>query len=148
MHSFLSQTSEYALRAMAWLANESPNAPVCATDLSEGSGVPLHYLSKVLRRLVLAGLLVSRKGFGGGFTLARPPSEIAFSDILKATDAYPSLNRCSFGWGTCNIEHPCPLHGSVAALRENFQHWADTTTLLDTVGKMSVGDIKKLHGEV
>ena len=133
---------------MVWLANESPDAPVCAKDLSQGSGVPLHYLSKVLRRLVLEGLLVSRKGLGGGFTLARPPSEIAFSDILKATNAYPRPDRCAFGWGTCNTEHPCPLHSSVAALRESFQRWADTTTLLDTVGKMSVEDIKKLHGEL
>lgn len=146
MHPFLSQTSEYALRAMVWLANESPNAPACAKDLSEGSGVPLHYLSKILRRLVLAGLLVSRKCLGGGFTLARPPAEIAFSDILKALNVYPSLDCCAFGWGACNSEFPCPLHASVAALGENFRQWADATTLRDTVGNMSVGDIKKLHG--
>ena len=147
MQPFLSQTSEYALRAMVWLANESPNSPTCAKDLSEGSGVPIHYLSKVLRRLVLADLLTSRKGLGGGFALARSPSEIPFSDILKAVDAYPSLDRCAFGWGACNSQHPCPLHDSVAGLGDNFRQWADSTTLQDTVGKMSVGDIKKLHGE-
>ncbi len=132
---------------MVWLVNESPDASVCAKDLSRGSGVPSHYLSKVLRRLVLADLLVSRKGLGGGFALARNPSEIPFSDILKAVDAYPDLNRCAFGWGACNSEHPCPLHDSLVGVADDFREWADSTNLQDTVGKLPVGVIKKLHAD-
>jgi alkaline phosphatase D len=66
LHTFLSQTAEYALRAMAWLALRSPHEPVLARELSQGTQIPAQYLSKILRRLVLAGMLESRKGRGGG----------------------------------------------------------------------------------
>jgi Rrf2 family iron-sulfur cluster assembly transcriptional regulator len=127
----LSQTSEYALRAMAWLAAAPPGVPVRAKDLAASAGVPLHYLSKILRRLVLADLLVSQKGQGGGFVLARPPQEIRFLDILAAVDAYPTEGRCAFGWGACQEDNPCPLHETWSALSDAIRTWAANTTLAD-----------------
>jgi Rrf2 family iron-sulfur cluster assembly transcriptional regulator len=127
----LSQTAEYALRAMAWLATESRSEPVRARDLSTATGIPTHYLSKVMRRLVLAELLVSQKGQGGGFALAKPPEEIAFMDILAAVDAYPAAGVCAFGWGECVENDPCPLHGSWSRLNEHLQTWAEGTTLAE-----------------
>ena len=56
----LPQTAEYALRAMAWLATIPQDEPVRARDLSQATGIPPHYLSKVLRRLVLADLRLVR----------------------------------------------------------------------------------------
>jgi Rrf2 family iron-sulfur cluster assembly transcriptional regulator len=125
----LSQTAEYALRAMAWLAYECPDAPVRAQDLSQGTGIPPHYLSKILRRLVLAGLLDSQKGQGGGFSLARPPESICYEEILVAVDAFPAHGRCAFGWGTCGADNPCPLHESWSCLSDAVQTWAANTTL-------------------
>ncbi len=124
MHTFLSQTAEYALRAMAWIASHPPRAPVLARDLSAGTQIPAQYLSKILRRLVLAGILESRKGRGGGFTLARPPREIRFREVLAAVDAYPREGRCAFGWGSCDAAHPCPLHESWSGMSEGFRKWA------------------------
>lgn len=131
MDRLLSQTAEYALRASAWLAIHSPTDPVRARDLSEGSGIPPHYLSKILRRLVLAGLLESQTGHGGGFILARPTSEIRFQDVLAAVDAYPAPDRCAFGWGACNPGDPCPLHESWTRLSVSFRDWATSTSLAD-----------------
>ena len=125
----LSQTAEYALRAMAWLATTSTGEPVRAKDLSIATGIPSHYLSKVMRRLVLAGLLISQKGQGGGFLLAKAPDEIPFIDILNAVDAIPTEGRCAFGWGECDEVRPCPLHASWSQLNEQFKAWAQNTTL-------------------
>jgi len=127
----LSQTAEYALRAMAWLATTPSEEPMRVKDLSTSTGIPSHYLSKVMRRLVLAGLLTSQKGQGGGFLLARPPEEIRFLDILTAVDAYSTDDRCAFGWGQCDAVHPCPLHGSWSRLNEQLKSWAEGTTLAD-----------------
>jgi Rrf2 family protein len=127
----LSQTAEYALRAMAWLATAPTDEPTRAKDLSAATGIPTHYLSKVMRRLVLAGLLNSQKGQGGGFLLSRPPREIRFLDILTAVDAFPGAGHCAFGWGECDEIHPCPLHGSWSRLNEQLQSWAEGTTLAD-----------------
>ena len=127
----LPQTAEYALRAMAWLATLPAGEQVRAVDLSVTTGIPTHYLSKVLRRLVLAGLLNSQKGQGGGFSLARPASEIAFLDILTAVDAYPVQGRCAFGWGDCEVNNPCPLHPAWSRLSELLQEWASESTLAE-----------------
>ncbi len=134
----LSQTAEYALRAMARLTTASPEAPVRARDLSAATGIPPQYLSKILRRLVLAGLLESQKGRGGGFTLAYAPEEIRFVDILEAVDAYPAPGRCAFGWGACNGDHPCPLHAAWTQMSETFHSWANNMTLAE------VGDDREM----
>jgi len=131
MSTFLSQTAEYALRATACLASAPPDAPVRARDLSEGTQIPTHYLSKILRRLVLAGVLESQKGQGGGFSLARPPGQITFRAVLTAVDAYPASEGCAFGWGTCDAVNPCPLHGAWSRMSREFQGWASTTTFAE-----------------
>jgi Rrf2 family protein len=131
----VSQTSEYALRAMAWMASAPSGEPVRARDLAAGSGIPLHYLSKILRRLVLAELLVSQKGKRGGFVLARPAGEIRFLDILAAVDAYPTQGRCAFGWGECDELNPCTMHDSWSELNAKILSWAADNTLANVQPK-------------
>jgi Rrf2 family protein len=126
----LSQTAEYAIRAMAHLARVADSEPaVRARDLSRATLVPVHYLSKVMRRLVAAGLLVAQKGHGGGFSLARPAATIRFSDVLAAVDEAPNGDRCAFGWGSCDARTPCPLHPAWSRLNEALIGWAAETTL-------------------
>lgn len=127
----LSQTAEYAFRAMACLARERDNPALRAQDLSKETQVPIHYLSKVLRRLVAAGLLSSQKGHGGGFVLARPATQIRFKDVLAAMGEEPTIGRCAFGWGNCDSRHPCSLHPAWSTLTDSLMKWANTTTLAD-----------------
>lgn len=125
----LSQTAEYAIRAMAAIATLPPGTKIRATELARGTGIPAPYLSKILRRLVLAGLLLSQKGQRGGFSLARPAADIPFIEILEAIDALPSDGRCAFGWGDCDQHRPCPLHGPWSRLSGQIAEWAKGTTL-------------------
>ncbi|CAG0985501.1 Putative HTH-type transcriptional regulator [Myxococcaceae bacterium] len=127
--TLLSQTAEYALRAAAWIAAYSPEAPIRARDLSRATGIPAQYLSKILRRLVVARILRSQRGQGGGFVLARPPAEISFLEVLSAVEASPEEGRCAFGWGMCRPDAPCPLHHAWTPFGEAFRQWAATTTL-------------------
>jgi len=129
--SLLSHTAEYALRAMAAIAASPPNVAARARDLAIETQVPVHYLSKVLRRLVEADLLVSQKGHQGGFRLARPASRIRFSEILAAMDPSSNERHCAFGWPVCDPKAPCPLHDSWAQLNDAFHEWARRSTLAD-----------------
>lgn len=126
----VSQSAEYALRVMTCLARGDQIART-ATDLASEATVPVHYLSKVLRRLVAAGLLSSQKGHGGGFVLARPPSKIRFADVLGAMGEAPVGGRCAFGWGKCDAKAPCPMHPVWTVLSDALQTWAAKTTLAD-----------------
>jgi len=125
----LPQTAEYALRAMAFLATATKGGAVRSKDLSVETGIPAHYLSKILRKLVLQGLLLSQKGHGGGFVLAREAQEITFIEILTSVGYRPEPDRCSFGWGGCDPDNPCPLHPAWSQLNESFWVWATKNTL-------------------
>jgi Rrf2 family protein len=128
---FISQTAVYAIRAMSAIATLPDGIKIRAADLGRATGIPGPYLSKILRRLVLAELLVSQKGQGGGFSLACPAAEIPFIDILNAVDAFPTDGRCAFGWGNCDQYSPCPLHGAWSRLSHQIRDWANDTYLAE-----------------
>lgn len=81
----LSQTSEYALRAMVCLA--SRDGGLTATpELADAANVPHSYLAKVLQMLASADLIAGRRGVGGGYRLCREPAQIKLLDIVDAVD--------------------------------------------------------------
>ena len=113
---------------MARIAAQGVREPVLARDLSVETRIPPQYLLKLLRRLVLAGILVSKKGRGGGYALARPPARILLRDVLTAVDAYPQKGSCAFGLHACSRSSPCALHAGWCRLSDDFHRWAAKTT--------------------
>lgn len=126
----LSRTAEYAFRALSSLAARG-GGPLTALELSPETGIPPHYLSKVLRQLTAHGILHAQRGHGGGFTLSRSPERIRFIDVLEAVGSSPVPDRCAFGWGKCNVRAPCALHPAWSRLNHLFLLWARSTTLAD-----------------
>lgn len=104
----LSQTIEYALRAMTHLASLPPEKTVSSETIAEKTQVPRNYLSKVMRDLVLAELVTSQRGPNGGFGLTRPPERITILDVVNAVDPIKRITKCPLG----NPAHLrlCPLH--------------------------------------
>lgn len=130
----LSQTSEYALRALAQLAVVEDGKPMRAADLAAQTHVPSAYVSKVMRKLVVAGLVSGTKGHHGGFKLARAPEQIRFIEVIQAVDPLPAAEPCAFGWGACNAAAPCLLHPAFTGLNSRVRQWAEQTTLAAAVG--------------
>ncbi|MCA9272751.1 MAG: Rrf2 family transcriptional regulator [Phycisphaerales bacterium] len=87
----VSQTAEYALHAVLFLANAG-GGPAVAQDISEATGVPKGYLHKILRRLGKAGILGSQRGVGGGYVLLKPASQISVLQVIKATTGSTKAN--------------------------------------------------------
>ena len=127
----LSHTSEYAIRASSYIALRQDQGAVRSKDMSAAISIPSHYLSKVLRKLVEAGILVATKGHNGGFILSRPPSKIRLLHILEAVEAAVPAKHCIFGWRMCDRKEPCVLHHRWNRVNEAFQKWARTTSLED-----------------
>ncbi len=105
----LSKTSEYALRAVIYLARKS-SQPVPAADVAAGLGVPANYLSKILHALGRAGVVESERGPGGGYRLARPADRLAIGDVVGAFDPVVLGSACLLGHARCPGEHPCLAH--------------------------------------
>ncbi|HTN77814.1 MAG TPA: Rrf2 family transcriptional regulator [Pirellulaceae bacterium] len=103
-----SQTVEYALRAMVFLASEAPRA--CTTEqIADATLVPKAYLSKVLQNLSRAGLVHSQRGVGGGMTLTKTPEELTILMVVNAVEPIQRIQTCPLGLKSHGV-NLCPLH--------------------------------------
>lgn len=118
-----SQTVEYALRAMIHLASLGEGEALTSEMIAERTQVPRGYLSKVMRSLVLAELVVSQRGPSGGFSLARPAARISMLEVVNAVDPLHRITQCPLG----NPAHLrlCPLHHrldeAIAMIEKEFR---------------------------
>lgn len=104
----ISPTAEYALRAMVAIAQAEGEAVVTPT-IAEVTKVPAGYLSKVLQTLRKARLVDSKRGLGGGFTLARPAADMSVLDVVGAVEPIKRIERCPLGL-ELHGTNLCPLH--------------------------------------
>jgi Rrf2 family protein len=106
--SVISQTAEYALRAIVCLASD-PDRPLTTQHMSEQAKVPAGYLSKVMQALGRAGLVDSFRGLGGGFRLTRDPDSLSIYEIIQAVDPLQRIRQCPLELKS-HGKHLCPLH--------------------------------------
>ncbi|MGO4275629.1 RrF2 family transcriptional regulator, partial [Paenibacillus sp. TAF58] len=95
-----SKATDYALHTMLFLAAATPNKPVGVQQLAERHHVSPTYLSKILTKLVKAGMIESASGANGGYRLKRNWENISFLDIIQAIEGSTSLFDCSFNHGS------------------------------------------------
>jgi Rrf2 family protein len=104
----ISQTAEYALRAIVQLAMHEGEAQT-AQQIAVETKVPPHYLSKVLQSLARADLIHSQRGLHGGFTLLRSPEALTVYEIVDAVDPVRRITSCPLGL-EAHGKNLCPLH--------------------------------------
>ncbi len=131
-----SMTAEYAMRAMVSLAC-SDGATVSSEGIAKRTKVPPRYLSKVMRDLTHAGLVVSRRGPRGGFGLARRASSITILDVVNAVDPIAHIAACPLG----NPEHVrlCPLHQRLEDAISSVERALARSTLLEILDTGGTG---------
>jgi Rrf2 family protein len=119
----ISQTAEYALRAIVFLA-DNPTDAQTAEAIAKGTKVPVGYLAKIMQGLARSGLVTSQRGLYGGFTLVLTPKELCIYDVIQAVDPIVRITHCPLGiegHGT-NL---CPLHrgldNAMAAVEMTFK---------------------------
>jgi Rrf2 family protein len=105
----ISQTAEYALRAVVWLASQTDRPVYSTSAIAAATRVPPGYLSKVLQALSRSGLVTSQPGRKGGITLSRRPEELTVLDVINAVDPLPQIRSCPLGIADHGA-NLCPLH--------------------------------------
>lgn len=129
----ISQTAEYALRAIVHLAQTHPR-PQTAAAIAERTHVPVPYLSKVMQSLARAGFVSSQRGLHGGFTLLRKASSFSVLDVVTAVEPVRHARGCPLDPpGT--VEMPCRLHRCLEEALSRMEEVYGATTiesLLDT----------------
>lgn len=106
----LTRAADYAVRVMVHLANLPPAQRAFLPDLAEATAAPESFLSKVLQALARAGLISSRRGKAGGFSILPRGREATMREVIEAIDGPISLNVCLNGGKDCERKSWCPAH--------------------------------------
>ncbi len=136
----LSQTTEYALRAMCYLAYMKEGL-IATGEIAENTKVPSNYLAKVLQQLAKADLVIGRRGVGGGYRIARPAPEITLLDVINSIDPISPITACPLGL----VEHKgvlCPLHRKLDEAARTMIGVFDGISLSDVLGEL--GSVRPL----
>jgi Rrf2 family nitric oxide-sensitive transcriptional repressor len=129
-----SQTVEYALRAVVYLAREPSSRTT--EEIARATRVPQAYLAKVLHSLNVAKLVRSQRGIGGGMSLLRDPKELTILEVVNAVDPIRRIQECPLGLAAHGT-HLCPLHrrldNALAMVEDAFRR----TTLAEILSEPS-----------
>ncbi|MCA9115914.1 MAG: Rrf2 family transcriptional regulator [Planctomycetaceae bacterium] len=131
----LSQTVEYALRAMVCLAAADPH-PQTRSELVEQTRVPSAYLAKVMRELGRRHLVEAQRGRHGGFRLSRPAGEISLLHVVDAVEPLQRIRTCplEIDWHGTSL---CPLHRRLDDILLTAEQALASCTLADIVRERS-----------
>jgi Rrf2 family nitric oxide-sensitive transcriptional repressor len=139
-----SQTVEYALRAVVYLADGSPAART-TDQISAATKVPKAYLSKVLQGLTRAGIVRSQRGIGGGMALVKVPADLTLLDVINAVEPIRRITTCPLDLQSHGV-HLCPLHrrmdDALAAVETAFRCTTLAELLADPNPSIPLCDIK------
>jgi len=124
----LSPMTGYTAIALAWLAGHK-DGPAQVRDIAEGAGVPAAYLGKIIHQLARKGVVVTRRGVGGGVLLERDPKTLTLYDLAEALDDPILTPKCMLGVEDCSDERACPAHKFWKAHREREIAFLHKTTI-------------------
>lgn len=97
----LSNTSQYAIRILSYMAKQKGVQPINATVLSESLSIPYKFLTKIMTELVDAGFILSIRGREGGYKFLKDASEIKINHILELFNDCIKDEECVLGIGFC-----------------------------------------------
>jgi Rrf2 family protein len=126
----LSNKSNYAIHAMMYVAASDGKRQCTITEISEKAHIPREYNAKILRMLVLKGLLTSKRGVIGGYQLGKPKKQISFLNIVEAMEGPLAISFCNLPESQRNGMH---VKGNCAA-----------TTFFTDLQKKIVSDLSGL----
>ena len=128
----LSSTTGYAIKALSCLEDPACN---CRTTpgIAKRTGVPRPYLAKIVGSLARRGLVVAKRGIGGGITLARRPEDISLLQIVEAVEGKDWLGECLLGLDECSSLATCPTHDFWQRIRNEITQELGRITLASII---------------
>jgi len=121
----VTQKKQYALRAIFELAKQQGEEPIKSSMIAEAQAIPLRFLEVIMGQLKRAGLVDSKRGFSGGYTLTQPPDKICVGDIFRVLDKEDNAEACM----ACASKGNCPFLGDCAFM----ELWDQAQRAMDAV---------------
>lgn len=131
----LTKKSQYAFKALGFLADRQKDGPVLISEISKKKKIPLKFLENILLELRKAGILESKKGKGGGYFFKQDPAEVKMATVIRLIDGPISMLPCVslYFYERCKNcdEKKCGLHDTMKEVRDATLAVLENRTLAD-----------------
>lgn len=135
----MSTKGRYAVMAIIDIGQHGSSGPVSLNEIATRQDISQEYLEQLFGKLRRAGIVTSARGPGGGYTLARPASEIALSDVITAVDEPLRVTRCEGdAVEGCVKGERCCAHDLWSSLGRQMMYFLESVTLEDVVEKRNL----------
>lgn len=118
--NIIKQNADYALRAMAFLANQYEKGVVSTRLISEECDISYQFACKIMQRLNNAKLVGSTMGPKGGFMLRRDPKKISLLEVIESLQGPLIVNTCMLGPKACKRQETCTVCDKVIELQKSI----------------------------
>lgn len=131
----LSKKSQYAFKALSYLAEKFNSGPVLISDISKKKRIPLKFLENILLELKRAQILDSKKGKGGGYFLQKKPEDVSLAQVIRLVNGPIAMLPCVslYFYERCKNcdEKKCALHDIMIEVRDATLGIVENRTLKD-----------------
>ena len=121
----VTQKKQYALRAIFELAKQQEDQPMKAAEIAELQSIPLRFLEVIMGQLKRGGIVDSKRGLFGGYTLIQAPDQIRVGDIFRMLDKEDDTETCM----ACTSKGNCPFLGDCVFM----ELWDQAQQAMDAV---------------
>ncbi len=133
----LSKKSQYAFKALAYLAAKYNQGPVLISEIAKKKKIPLKFLENILLELKKADILHSKKGKGGGYFLNKSPEKVKVATIIRLINGPIAMLPCVSLYfyercKNCDEKH-CGLHDMMLEVRDATLNIVENRTLKDLI---------------
>lgn len=145
----ISKKGEYALKALVELtiSHDKGVAVTLINDIADQENIPPRYLEQILLSLKNAGILISKRGVGGGYSLSRPPEKISLGEVIRIVEGPLAPLDCvsTSRHVNCPNEASCGLYSVMLDVRNAISGIVDNISLKD-IAKRTLDLIEKKQG--
>ena len=117
----LTKEADYAARALSMLAKRK-NEFISATIIAKSENVPVHFLKKILQKLIKSNYLIAKEGANGGVKLAIAPSKIKLYNLIMLFKGNLSITNCIFRKKLCSNASTCILRNKMSSIENKISN--------------------------
>lgn len=136
----LSKKTKYAIKALIVLGRNYGKEPMQILRIAEEERIPKKFLEQILLEMRNAGILYSKKGAGGGYSLNKAPEDIRLSQVMRLIDGPIALLPCvSLNFyrrcDECKSEEVCGIRDTFVDVRNAMLQILNDTSIADIINK-------------
>lgn len=120
----VTREADYAIRCVLEVAR---HGRISAAQVAHIQGISPTFLGKIVQSLAKAGILATRRGVGGGVSLAVPAEEISLLGVIEAVEGPLYLNECLTGSTRCLQVDTCPVYPFLCRAQETLRDMLDVS---------------------